>query len=105
CGPDLADDLRRVGKEIKATAEMELTQFYPPDPDGARPIAYLWARTVRCESPSCGAEIPLIRSMWLSKKPNRRRALRPQVTRHAGNPPRVEFEIFEPTNEKDISAG
>jgi hypothetical protein len=42
CGPDLADDLRRVGKEIKAAAEMELIQFYPSDPDGARPIAYLW---------------------------------------------------------------
>ena len=28
-------------------------------PDGATPIAYLWARTVRCESPRCGAEIPI----------------------------------------------
>ena len=29
----------------------------------ATPIAYLWARTVRCESPNCGAEIPLMRSI------------------------------------------
>ena len=33
--------------------------------DGATPIACLWARTVRCEAPDCGAEIPLMRSMWL----------------------------------------
>jgi putative DNA methylase len=61
-GPDLAKELRRVGAEIKAGAEKELAEFYPPDPDGARPIAYLWARTARCESPNCGAEIPLLRS-------------------------------------------
>ena len=74
-GPGLADELRRVGKEIKEAAEKELAQFYPSDPDGARPIAYLWARTVRCEAPKCGAEIPLMRSFWLCKKANRKRAL------------------------------
>lgn len=54
-GPELAKELRRVGADIKAAAEKELSEFYPRDPDGARPIAYLWARTVRCESPGCGA--------------------------------------------------
>ena len=75
-GPALADELRRVGKQIKDEAEKELAEFYPVDPDGARPIAYLWARTVRCEAVGCGAEIPLMRSFWLCKKANRRRALR-----------------------------
>jgi len=67
-GPKLADELRRVGAEIKKQAEKELAQYYPPDPDGAMPIAYLWARTVICESPNCGAEIPLARSFWLCKE-------------------------------------
>jgi putative DNA methylase len=35
----------------------------------------VWARTVRCESPNCGAEIPLVRSFWLCKKASRKRAL------------------------------
>jgi REP element-mobilizing transposase RayT len=78
-GTELADELRRVGKEIKEAAEKELKEFYPDDPDGSKPIAYLWARTVRCEAPNCGAEIPLVRSFWLSKKPNRKRALRYRV--------------------------
>ena len=60
-GPGLAEELRRVGGEVKAAAEKELADLYPPDPDGATPIAYLWARTVRCEAPNCGAEIPLLR--------------------------------------------
>ncbi|MBW1954073.1 MAG: DNA adenine methylase, partial [Deltaproteobacteria bacterium] len=55
-GPRLAEELRRVGAKIKEEAERELAEFYPPDPDGAQPIAYLWARTVRCEAPHCGAE-------------------------------------------------
>ena len=67
-GPGLADELRKVGGEIKAKAEKELADLYPKDPDGATPIAYLWARTVRCEAPDCGAEIPLMRSMWLCEE-------------------------------------
>jgi adenine-specific DNA methylase len=67
-GPKLAEELRRVGGEIKRQAEKELADLYPKDPDGAAPIAYLWARTVRCESPNCGAEIPVFKSAWLSKK-------------------------------------
>ena len=104
-GPKLAEELRRVGAEIKRQAEKELADLYPKDPDGATPIAYLWARTVRCESPNCGAEIPLARSFWLCKKAKRRRALRHRVVRPAGEPPRVEFEVFEPKAEKDVPGG
>lgn len=104
-GPSLADELRRVGAEIKAAAERELADLYPPDPDGARPIAYLWARTVRCETSGCGAEIPLLRSFWLSKKANRRRALRPRVERSDGGTPRIEFEVFTPASEAEVPAG
>ena len=104
-GPKLAEELRRVGAEIKKQAEKELADLYPKDPDGATPIAYLWARTVRCESPNCGAEIPLARSFWLCKKAKRRRALKHRVVRPEDEPPRVEFEIFEPKSEKDVPGG
>ena len=104
-GPKLAEELRRVGAEIRQQAEKELADLYPRDPDGATPIAYLWARTVRCESPNCGAEIPLVRSFWLAKKAKRRRALGPNVVRLPGKPPSVEFEIFEPKSEKDVQGG
>jgi adenine-specific DNA methylase len=104
-GPKLAEELRRVGAQIKAQAEKELADLYPKDADGATPIAYLWARTVRCESPNCGAEIPLVRSFWLCKKANRRRALKYRVDRLRGQAPRVEFEVFEPKTEKEVPAG
>jgi adenine-specific DNA methylase len=102
-GPELAEELRRVGAQIKQQAEKELAELYPKDPDGSVPIAYLWARTVRCEAPNCGAEIPLVRSFWLCKKASRKRALRYKIVK--GGPPRVEFEVFEPKTEKDVPAG
>ena len=33
-GPELAEELRKAGAEIKAQAEAELADLYPPDPDG-----------------------------------------------------------------------
>ena len=104
-GPGLADELRKAGAEIRDAAARDLADLYPADPDGATPIAYLWARTARCEAPDCGAEIPLMRSFWLCRKPGRLRALRPRVERPEGGPPRVAFEIFEPQTESEVSRG
>jgi len=104
-GAQLAAELREAGAKVKAAVERDLAEFYPADKSGASPIAYIWARTVRCETPNCGAEIPLVRSFWLSKKANRRRALRHRVVRPHGKPPRLEFEIFEPKTEDDVQKG
>lgn len=104
-GPELAEELRRVGKIIKEKAEKELKDFYPNDPDGAKPIAYLWARTVKCESPNCGAEIPLMRSFWLCKKEKRKRALRYEIHRRGAESAEVVFEIFEPKTDKEVPNG
>ena len=104
-GPGLAEELRRVGGEIKRQAEQELADLYPADPGGATPIAYLWARTVRCEAPNCGAEIPLMRSFYLCKKPRRKWALRHRVVRCEGAPPSVEFEVFEPQADGEVRGG
>jgi len=90
-GQRLADEVRKWGNWIKHEAEKELAEFYPKDPDGATPIAYLWARTIQCEGPGCGAEVPLIRSLWLAKKSNRSVAMqivpRPRAKR-------VDFQLI-----------
>ena len=104
-GPGLADELRAAGAAIRDAAAQDLAGLYPQDPDGATPIAYLWARTVRCEAPRCGAEIPLMRSFWLCRKPKRKRALRLRIERPESGPPQVAFEIFEPEAESNVRAG
>ena len=77
-GQRLADEVRKWGQWVKEQAEKELAQFYPKDPDGATPIAYLWARTIRCGGPGCGAEIPLLNQLVISKR--RRVAARLKVS-------------------------
>ncbi len=104
-GPGLADELRGAGREIKERARRELADLYPADPDGATPVAYLWARTVQCEAPGCGAEIPLMPSFWLCRKPKHKRALEPRIERPASEPPRVEFEVFEPRVAEEVHEG
>jgi len=105
CGPNLGEELRFIGKKFKDAAEKALSEYYPSDPDGGQPIAYIWARTVRCEAPNCGAEIPLTRSFWLCKKANRKRALRYKIiqkTKHSL--PSIEFEIFGPKSDGEVPA-
>ena len=110
-GSSLADELRRTGALTRDAAARELAAFYPPDPDGATPIAWLWARTVRCEAPDCGAEIPLLRSFWLARKPARSRtparlhALAPVPSKPRRGPKRIEFKVFEPKSHGDVEAG
>ena len=71
-------------------AREELHEFYPLDPDGSVPVAYLWSRTTPC--PNCDAEMPLIRQYWLARKPKKKVALKPVIDRSNN---RVDFEIVE----------
>jgi adenine-specific DNA methylase len=72
----LLRDIKKWSCWVLAEAQKELKEFYPPDPDGSIPLNYLWVRTVKCRNPSCGAEIPLMREFWLSKKANNKTALK-----------------------------
>jgi adenine-specific DNA methylase len=101
-GKRLVDEVRKWGEWIRNQAEKELAEFYPKDPDGATPIAYLWARTIKCEGPGCGTEVPLMRSLWLARKGSRSVALRmvPDPRRK-----RIDFEIVENADAKDAREG
>jgi len=88
------------GNWVLEEAKKELARFYPPDPDGSIPVGYIWARTVRCKNPACGAEIPLVRQTWLAKKDRKKVAYR---LIPVGN--RVEFEIVEQIDGKWTAQG
>lgn len=68
----LAEDVRWYGNWMREQAEKRIGHLYPKAtlPDGTRAtvIAWLWARTVNCPNPACGATMPLVRSFWLGKK-------------------------------------
>jgi putative DNA methylase len=71
------------GKWILEEARKELEQFYPKDPDGSLPVGYYWMRTVPCQNPSCGVEIPLTANWWLAKKDKKKVALKLIPNQHA----------------------
>ncbi len=62
---------------------------------GEVPVGYLWARTLPCQNPACGAEVPLMRQFWLARKPGKKVALYPTPGRdETPSPaPKVEFRI------------
>ncbi len=84
----MADDIRYYGQWMREEAEKRIGHLYPkmkidaeilkgrPDleqqglkvGDELTVIAWLWARTVKCPSPTCGARMPLVKSFLLSKK-------------------------------------
>jgi putative DNA methylase len=75
----LAEDVRYYGAWMRERAKERIGYLYPTGPDGETVIAWLWARTVRCPNPACGATMPLVSSFWLSKKPNRKAWVEPVV--------------------------
>lgn len=88
----LAYMVERWANIILEEALTEIGRFYPSDPDGWIPVGYLWARTIPCQNPSCGAEIPLIKSFWLSQKKGRDIAYRPIIDPETKS---INFEILK----------
>ena len=64
----LIEDVKKWGTWTLAQTKKELERFYPEEEDGSIPVGWIWARTIPCQNPSCGAEIPLMPKFWLSKK-------------------------------------
>jgi adenine-specific DNA methylase len=72
-------DVEKWSIWVLKETKKEIGKFYPPEPDGSIPVGYIWARTIPCQNPSCGAEIPLMRQFWLAKKKNKKVALFPYI--------------------------
>ena len=86
----LAEDVRYYGQWMRDEAEKRIGHLYPKGPNGETVIAWLWARTVKCPNPACGATMPLVRSFELSKKKGKRAWVEPIVNHEAKT---VEFTV------------
>jgi putative DNA methylase len=82
----VAADVEVYGKWMLETARERIGQFYPnarlSNGREAMVIAWLWARTVRCPNPLCGAQMPLIKSFSLSVKKGKEWSLEAIVDRN-----------------------
>jgi len=96
----LAEDVRRYGAWMRDEAERRIGHLYPkvrlPKEHGggeATVIAWLWARTVICPNPACGARMPLVRSFALSTREGNENSVVPVIDRAART---VSFAIRGP---------
>src|SRR5207248_7770557 len=95
----LAEDVRYYGNWMRNEAWKRIGHLYPkvhlPKEYGgseATVIAWIWARTVTCPNPACGAQMPLVSSFWLSKKSNKGAWAEPVID-HTLAPPKIHFII------------
>jgi len=92
----LADDVRYYGQWMRDRAFERIGHLYPkvklPNGDEATVIAWLWARTVKCPNPACGAQMPLTSKFALSVKQGKKAWVEP-VINHAARS--VRFEVRE----------
>ena len=100
----LAEAVDYWGKWVLEEARKRLAPYYPADSKGNIPLAYIWARTITCEGPGCGAEVPLLGMLWLSKKPKNLVALRYRGIKAEGRRQKAEVvvEVFNPRYENEV---
>ncbi len=114
-GASLAGDVRQWAERVAERVRVATADFYPsipiperflhgvasqgtlagtadPGPRTLTPFVFLWARTVACPNPQCGAVVPLYRQTWLRKKASGYVALRPVPQRERR---RVGFSVVE----------
>ena len=86
---------QKIG-EVRAKLVEGCGQYY--DPDGKKPIA--WFHSMLASCPSCECDVPLLKSMWLLNKKNRRL--------HAtleGNPDDFHLEFHSDFEDDEVPAG
>ena len=89
-GKNLADHVRLWGHWVLENAHNDLAPYYPVI-DNKPTVAYLWARTIPCQDPTCGGIIPLLKTLWICKKTVRTLPDRPE------NRKRPDFLRFKTT--------
>jgi putative DNA methylase len=88
----LAEDVRKWGEWVLERAQEEIGQLYENPVGDETIVGYLWARTVNCPNPACGAEMPLVRGWWVARKAKRKAAIKPLVNKERKE---VSFEVVQ----------
>ncbi len=75
-GNELVDQIKHSAKEIRDSLKFEISEFYGSENNTEKRQVFFWARTINCEGPNCGYRFPLLRSLWICKKPKKKVTVR-----------------------------
>jgi putative DNA methylase len=94
----LAADVAHYGQVLIESVN-GLSALYEDGPGdlepGDSPVAWFWARTIRCPNPGCGGVIPLVNSFWLSRPSSSKAARLWAKPSPSQSGPWVDFEVVE----------
>jgi adenine-specific DNA methylase len=90
---EIRNEFRRAAAEVERWTRNFLAPAFWNSSD-AKPIAYIWARAIECEGPACGAQIPLLRTLRLSKQGKTSAWLKFKVSRER-LPPRIDIDVIQ----------
>ena len=68
CKGTLGDLNKFWGERFLNESKKRLSNYYPSDSDGKQVVGYLWARTIKCEGPACGVDVPILKTTHLTSK-------------------------------------
>lgn len=88
----LVHDVGKWAEWILERTKERIGHLYPSGKDGKPIIGYLWARTAPCSNPSCRGEIPLLHSLLVCNKKDKKVALTTDVDKKGK---KVAFGIAE----------
>lgn len=99
----LAEDIKFYGKLLTNQTYRKLKDLYPKFKEGdgteTDPVAWIWARTIKCPNPSCGGQIPLAASYDLTTKKGSEAWTEPEIVDG-----KLAFRIIHSKREKEKTA-
>ena len=90
----IISDIEYYAKLINNDAQKKIGNLYPKI-NNNNVIAWIWARTVECSNPACGAEIPLVKSFQLHNDKGNKIIINPKIDEKTK---KVLFEIKKGKN-------
>lgn len=92
--------VRKWAAKVNDAVEKEIGHFYEGDSDGAFTVGYYFNRTIKCQNPACGAEIPLTTNYWLAQTKSGATYYSPKIDSENR---KVSFEILQVKDKNDLT--
>lgn len=74
----LSNSVKKWSQWVFDEAKKELLEYFP-NKEKNDVIGYMWSRSIPCQNPRCGADVPLIKQFWLARSEKRKIILFPTI--------------------------